>query len=192
MEELLSVVADRPARRQARMQRLRVTRASCAPAIAICHALSRRSRTARAALIDTDRGRGRSRDSSRGEYARTRARAAHRGRAAAEVCARRGPRRRRSSCSARPARPRLRASGSAGMQDDIIRAAPRPRRAQLYRCRQPVRRPSAWRWSRPAATAAALLAPGSDIDLLFLLPYKQTAWGECVAEAFSIASGTWG
>ena len=22
-----------------------------------------------------------------------------------------------------------------------------------------------------------LLAPGSDIDLLFLLPYKQTAWG---------------
>ena len=23
-----------------------------------------------------------------------------------------------------------------------------------------------------------LLAPGSDIDLLFLLPYKQTAWGE--------------
>ena len=28
----------------------------------------------------------------------------------------------------------------------------------------------------------ALLAPGSDIDLLFLLPYKQTAWGESVAE----------
>ena len=28
-----------------------------------------------------------------------------------------------------------------------------------------------------------LLAPGSDIDLLFLLPYKQTAWGEFVAEA---------
>ncbi len=28
-----------------------------------------------------------------------------------------------------------------------------------------------------------LLAPGSDIDLLFLLPYKQTAWGELVAEA---------
>jgi [protein-PII] uridylyltransferase len=27
------------------------------------------------------------------------------------------------------------------------------------------------------------LAPGSDIDLLFLLPYKQTAWGESVAEA---------
>jgi [protein-PII] uridylyltransferase len=28
-----------------------------------------------------------------------------------------------------------------------------------------------------------LLAPSSDIDLLFVLPYKQTAWGESVAEA---------
>ena len=28
-----------------------------------------------------------------------------------------------------------------------------------------------------------MLAPGSDIDLLFLLSYKQTAWGESVAEA---------
>src|SRR5712672_1647246 len=28
-----------------------------------------------------------------------------------------------------------------------------------------------------------LMAPGSDIDLLFILPYKQTAWGEQVAEA---------
>ena len=28
-----------------------------------------------------------------------------------------------------------------------------------------------------------LLAPGSDIDLLFLLPYKQTPWGESVAES---------
>jgi [protein-PII] uridylyltransferase len=27
-----------------------------------------------------------------------------------------------------------------------------------------------------------LLAPGSDIDILFLLPYKQTPWGESVAE----------
>ena len=27
-----------------------------------------------------------------------------------------------------------------------------------------------------------LMAPGSDIDLLFVLPYKQTAWGESVAE----------
>src|SRR6266853_1610668 len=28
-----------------------------------------------------------------------------------------------------------------------------------------------------------LMAPGSDIDLLFVLPYKQTAWGEQIAEA---------
>src|SRR5262249_33286042 len=28
-----------------------------------------------------------------------------------------------------------------------------------------------------------VLAAGSDIDLLFLLPYKQTAWGESIAEA---------
>lgn len=27
-----------------------------------------------------------------------------------------------------------------------------------------------------------LLAPGSDVDLVFLLPYKQTAWGESVVE----------
>ena len=27
-----------------------------------------------------------------------------------------------------------------------------------------------------------LLAPGSDIDLLILLPYKQTAWGESLLE----------
>ena len=26
------------------------------------------------------------------------------------------------------------------------------------------------------------LAPGSDIDLLFILPYKQTPWGEQVTE----------
>ncbi|MEX0589725.1 MAG: [protein-PII] uridylyltransferase, partial [Xanthobacteraceae bacterium] len=32
-----------------------------------------------------------------------------------------------------------------------------------------------------------MLAPGSDIDLLFLLPYKQTAWGESVAEAILYA-----
>ena len=36
-----------------------------------------------------------------------------------------------------------------------------------------------------------LLAPGSDIDLLFLLPYKQTAWGESSPKRCSIASGIW-
>src|SRR4029077_18022261 len=37
-----------------------------------------------------------------------------------------------------------------------------------------------------------LLAPGSDIDLLFLLPYKQTAWGESVAEAILYCLGDLG
>jgi [protein-PII] uridylyltransferase len=32
-----------------------------------------------------------------------------------------------------------------------------------------------------------MLAAGSDIDLVFLLPYKQTAWGESVAEAILYA-----
>ena len=27
-----------------------------------------------------------------------------------------------------------------------------------------------------------MLAPGSDIDLLFVLPYKQTPWGEQIVE----------
>lgn len=35
-----------------------------------------------------------------------------------------------------------------------------------------------------------LLAPGSDIDLLFLLPYKQTPWGESVAEYMLYVCGT--
>src|SRR3954468_12591072 len=35
---------------------------------------------------------------------------------------------------------------------------------------------------RSAVTAPATLAPGSDIDLLFILPYKQTPWGEQVTE----------
>src|SRR5213079_3441722 len=32
-----------------------------------------------------------------------------------------------------------------------------------------------------------ILAPSSDIDLLFLLPYKQTAWSESIAEAILYA-----
>ena len=35
---------------------------------------------------------------------------------------------------------------------------------------------------QPAAMVAGLLAPYSDIDLLFILPYKQTPWSESVAE----------
>lgn len=34
------------------------------------------------------------------------------------------------------------------------------------------------------------LAPGSDIDLLFLFPYKQTAWGEASSRRCSTSCGT--
>ena len=68
------------------------------------------------------------------------------------------------------------------MQDELIRLLFEFAGQQLYRSDNPSEA------ERMAVIATGgygrgLLAPGSDIDLLFLLPYKQTAWGESVAEA---------
>jgi len=68
------------------------------------------------------------------------------------------------------------------MQDELIRVLQEFVVKHLY----PSENPSESERMAVIATGGygrGLLAPGSDIDLLFLLPYKQTAWGESVAEA---------
>jgi [protein-PII] uridylyltransferase len=68
-----------------------------------------------------------------------------------------------------------------GMQDEIIRILFEFAAGELY----PLQVRSQAERMAVVATGGygrGLLAPSSDIDLLFLLPYKQTAWGESVAE----------
>lgn len=76
---------------------------------------------------------------------------------------------------------RICAENLSKFQDELIRVIYDFTTSHIYRASNPT---AAERLAIVATGGygRGALAPGSDIDLLFLLPYKQTAWGESVVE----------